>query len=124
MDYVNFRINIEQKVTNLKEVAENASINAPKIIEMKDQSNWILKIYSAMIIGSVVIDLIKQWMFINFARKASINLHNEMIEKLTTAVMSFYDNYFIGNILNRFSQDLTKIDEHLPHTINHFTRVS
>lgn len=105
-------------------MAENASINAPKIIEMKDQSNWILKIYSAMIIGSVVIDLIKQWMFINFARKASINLHNEMIEKLTTAVMSFYDNYFIGNILNRFSQDLTKIDEHLPHTINHFTRVS
>lgn len=77
-----------------------------------------------MIAASVVLDLIKQGLFINFARKASINLHNQMIEKLTTAVMSFYDNYFIGNILNRFSQDLTKIDEHLPHTINHFTRVS
>ena len=91
---------------------------------LENEADWTLKIYSGMIIGSVIVDMIRQWLFINFARKASVNLHNQMIEKLTTAVMSFYDNYFIGNILNRFSQDLTKIDEHLPHTINHFTRVS
>ncbi|XP_066245071.1 probable multidrug resistance-associated protein lethal(2)03659 [Euwallacea similis] len=115
-------INIEQNVTNLKH-AENSTVDADTIAAMKGKSNWILKTYSMMIITSVGLDVIKQWLFINFSRKASVNLHNEMIEKLTTAVMSFYDNYFIGNILNRFSQDLTKIDEHLPHTINHFTRI-
>ncbi|CAG9762940.1 unnamed protein product [Ceutorhynchus assimilis] len=112
-------INIEQNVSNMK--VGNWTTN--EVVLMTDKADWLLKIYSAMILGSVLLDLVKQYLFINFARKASINLHNEMIEKLTTTVMSFYDNYFIGNILNRFSQDLTKIDEHLPHTINHFTRV-
>lgn len=112
-------------MTNLKAQSLNETINSTTVIsDLKNKSSWILKIYSTMILTSIALDLIKQWLFINFSRKASINLHNEMIEKLTTAVMSFYDNYFIGNILNRFSQDLTKVDEHLPHTINHFIRVS
>ncbi|KAH1021181.1 hypothetical protein HUJ04_010728 [Dendroctonus ponderosae] len=116
-------INIEQNATNTKAHATNDTMYAETIEKLTNKANWTLRVYSAMIAASVVLDLIKQGLFINFARKASINLHNEMIEKLTTAVMSFYDNYFIGNILNRFSQDLTKIDEHLPHTINHFTRI-
>ncbi|KAL1506389.1 hypothetical protein ABEB36_005762 [Hypothenemus hampei] len=117
-------INLEQNISNLKVPLNNSlETDSSTITGLKEKSNWTLKIYTIMIATSVVLDLIKQWLFINFARKASINLHNEMIEKLTTAVMNFYDNYFIGNILNRFSQDLTQIDENLPHTINHFTKI-
>ncbi|XP_050310275.1 probable multidrug resistance-associated protein lethal(2)03659 [Anthonomus grandis grandis] len=117
-------IKFEQNVTNMKAYpAEMSKETNESLVQLESQADTTLKIYSAMIFGSVLLDLIKQGLFINFARKASINLHNEMIEKLTTGSMSFFDNYFIGNILNRFSQDLTKIDEHLPHTINHLTRV-
>ncbi|XP_060521459.1 probable multidrug resistance-associated protein lethal(2)03659 [Cylas formicarius] len=88
------------------------------LVQLYDQAHWLLKLYTLMIVASVFLDLIKQLLFVNFSRKASINLHNTMIEKLVTAAMSFFDTYFIGNILNRFSQDLTTVDEHLPLSIN------
>ncbi|KAF7282019.1 hypothetical protein GWI33_003585, partial [Rhynchophorus ferrugineus] len=115
-------INLEQNATNIG-AGNDTAMTSPAFKRVTEKANFTLKLYSAMILGSVVIDLIKQWLFINFSRKASINLHNAMIEKLTTAQMTFFDNYFIGNILNRFSQDLTKVDEHLPHTVNHFIRI-
>ncbi|XP_030745870.1 probable multidrug resistance-associated protein lethal(2)03659 [Sitophilus oryzae] len=115
-------INLEQKASNVGAGNETAMHSQP-FIKLQEKASFTLKLYSGMILGSVVLDLLKQWLFINFSRKASVNLHNTMIEKLTTAKMTFYDNYFIGNILNRFSQDLTKVDEHLPHTVNHFVRV-
>lgn len=65
-----------------------------------------------------------QFLMLNFTRKASLNLHNAMIEALVMASMAFYDNHFIGNILNRFSQDLTVVDEVLPSHINFFLMVS
>lgn len=77
-----------------------------------------------MVIGSFTLDLVVQYLMMNFTRKASLKLHNTMIEKLCTAAMSFYDHHFIGNILNRFSQDLNVVDEALPLTINFFLMVS
>lgn len=73
--------------------------------------------------GVFCLDLLIQFLLINFGRKASIGLHRAMIDKLSTASMAFYDRYFIGNILNRFSQDLSIVDEVLPHDVNFFLMV-
>ncbi|KAF7278953.1 hypothetical protein GWI33_007817 [Rhynchophorus ferrugineus] len=115
-------INIQQNMSNIK-VRQNLLSNSTTIVAMEYKANYIIKLYTGMIVGSLIFDLINQYFFINFSRKASLNLHNNMIEKLTGAVMTFYDNYFIGNILNRFSQDLNSIDEHLPSTINMFMMI-
>ncbi|XP_060523188.1 probable multidrug resistance-associated protein lethal(2)03659 [Cylas formicarius] len=128
-------INVEQNLTNIiigptptntnsnallhSDAFANQSISGSSTADkLHSQARWLLKLYTVMICASVFVDLTKQLMFVNFSRKASVNLHNTMIEKLTTATMSFFDTYFIGNILNRFSQDLTTVDEHLPASIN------
>lgn len=92
--------------------------------ELEYKANWIIKLYSSMVLGSFALELVVQFLMLNFTRKASLNLHNAMIEALVMASMAFYDNHFIGNILNRFSQDLTVVDEVLPSHINFFLMVS
>ncbi|XP_030760637.1 probable multidrug resistance-associated protein lethal(2)03659 [Sitophilus oryzae] len=115
-------INIQQNISVLK-LGQQPVSNATVFVTMENTASWTLKLYTGMIVSSLILDLINQFIFINFFRKASVNLHNTMIERLTTAAMPFYDNYFIGNILNRFSQDLGIVDEHLPHTVNMFMMV-
>jgi ABC-type multidrug transport system fused ATPase/permease subunit len=48
------------------------------------------------------------------ARKASISLHRLLFEKIVNASMRFFSSHYIGNILNRFSEDLLYVDERVP----------
>ncbi|XP_050297884.1 probable multidrug resistance-associated protein lethal(2)03659 [Anthonomus grandis grandis] len=114
-------INIQQNISNFK--SSPNTTNATVITKLKYRADFSLKIYSALVGGSFLLDLLTQFLMRNFCRKASVRLHSAMIEKLSTAAMSFYDHYFIGNILNRFSQDLNIVDEILPMNINFFLMI-
>ncbi|XP_060521468.1 probable multidrug resistance-associated protein lethal(2)03659 [Cylas formicarius] len=110
-------------IQELNSTTKNNTHQDSVMAALEAQAKWSLSIYSSTIFASIIVDLIKQYLIANFARKASVNLHNTMIETLTTAKMSFFDSYFVGNILNRFSQDLNVVDEHLPHTVSGFIMV-
>ncbi|RZB40222.1 ABC tran domain containing protein, partial [Asbolus verrucosus] len=58
-----------------------------------------------------------------FAGKASVQLHSRMIDAIINATSTFFDKNFIGNILNRFSEDLTNVDEVVPATLDHIFRL-
>ena len=58
---------------------------------------WIVLLASAL--GTVV---------------ASRNLHNNLLDKILHAPMSFFDTTPLGRILNRFSRDLDVIDSNVP----------
>ncbi|KAJ8981359.1 hypothetical protein NQ317_000226 [Molorchus minor] len=88
------------------------------IEKLELKSHKTLNLYSLMIITSTVLELVKNYLILKFARNASVNLHRRMIDGIINSVMTFFDNYFIGNMLNRFAQDLTVIDEHLPFVLN------
>nr|XP_023012687.1 probable multidrug resistance-associated protein lethal(2)03659 [Leptinotarsa decemlineata]XP_023012688.1 probable multidrug resistance-associated protein lethal(2)03659 [Leptinotarsa decemlineata]XP_023012689.1 probable multidrug resistance-associated protein lethal(2)03659 [Leptinotarsa decemlineata]XP_023012690.1 probable multidrug resistance-associated protein lethal(2)03659 [Leptinotarsa decemlineata] len=83
-----------------------------------------IKLYSIMIVVSTVFALIKTYAIFDFCRRASINIHKAMVRSIIFAVMSFFDTHFIGNILNRFSQDLLNIDEHLLHILSECVKVT
>lgn len=88
---------------------------------VKEQTT--IRTYSIMIFVTSVLVLIKTYANFDYCRRASVRIHKAMVKSAVNAVMSFYDTHFIGNILNRFSQDLTNIDEVLPWVFGEIVRV-
>ncbi|KAJ8951571.1 hypothetical protein NQ318_020448 [Aromia moschata] len=139
------KVNIEQNITNLKETyvdtiknstnlgpttnftepLKNSVVNETllDIERLELQRNKTLNMYSVLIFSFVVFELLKNYLVLKFARNAAVKLHRSMIEGILFSVMSFFDNHFIGNILNRFAQDLTVIDERLPFLLNRLIEV-
>lgn len=81
-------------------------------------------LFSGMTALTVLFELGRILALFAVARRASIKLHKYMTDHIINATMHFFDTNFIGNILNRFSKDLSAIDEHLPFVIFHVFRVS
>lgn len=79
--------------------------------------------YSVMIVVATAASLIKTLVLLTYCRRASINIHKAMLSSIMTAPMAFFDTHFIGNILNRFSQDMNNIDELLPFVFTEVFRV-
>lgn len=56
--------------------------------------------------------------FFGAALKAAKTLHDRMLEAVVRAPMSFFETTPIGRIINRFSNDIYKIDQQLPRSLS------
>lgn len=72
------------------------------------------EVYAGFTLARSVLGLIKIYALYLFCQHASIKLHKAMTKGIIGATMSFFDNHFIGNIINRYSYDLHNIDEYIP----------
>lgn len=84
-------------------------------------SVFYLGVYSALGLasaGAVFIQAILLWQLCSI--EGSKKLHNDMVNSVFRAPMSFFESTPIGRILNRFSNDIYKIDEILARTISQF----
>ncbi|XP_030761021.1 probable multidrug resistance-associated protein lethal(2)03659, partial [Sitophilus oryzae] len=93
----------------------NSSTNTTVLIdEEKKTAQSVFNLYMIMIGLSTGLDLIKACAFLTYCRNASIKFHKTLCRSIINCVITFLDNHFIGNILNRFSYDLDLIDELFP----------
>ncbi|RZC39082.1 multidrug resistance-associated protein 4-like, partial [Asbolus verrucosus] len=115
-----FRVNLEEKIFN--QTTDN-STNSTMDNELVQQRTTMFYLYSAMTIATAVTTLGRAIAILFFARRASIRLHKTMIMSIINGAMQFFDTNFIGNILNRFSKDLTTLDETVPFVFYHVFRV-
>ncbi|XP_044268834.1 probable multidrug resistance-associated protein lethal(2)03659 [Tribolium madens] len=88
--------------------------NYDKALETRSSMFYLFPICTAVM--AVLIITKTAVMCFLMARKASINFHNFMFTKITNASMEFFDSRFVGNILNRFSEDLLYLDERVTYS--------
>ncbi|ODQ82974.1 hypothetical protein BABINDRAFT_170062 [Babjeviella inositovora NRRL Y-12698] len=71
--------------------------------------------YAVLGIGSSLATLVRQivmWCFCSI--RASRELHDRMARAVMRSPMSFFETTPIGRVMNRFSQDMNRVDEGLP----------
>lgn len=111
---------LQQKILNY---TINNSTNTDDFNETMESNKKTIVLYTITIIIETLLTLIKTYFLYNFCRKASLNVHTKMLDSIMNASMKFFDKHYIGNILNRFSQDLYVVDENLSYTISEGIRV-
>ncbi|KAI2474002.1 probable multidrug resistance-associated protein lethal(2)03659 [Diabrotica virgifera virgifera] len=119
-DYLLTRwVDQQQIVLTMKNLTHNTTYN-----QAVDTSERIIKVYSTTIFIHAILTTISTYTILELGRRASINIHKKLISKLTGSRMSFFDTHFLGNILNRCSQDLSNVDEQVAFVISEFMRVA
>lgn len=104
-------MDLQQDVFDMEKAANKNSSDYDDAVSKKDKAFTMFGIYIVM---SCLVSIIATYCMMKFCQRASILIHKTMLKRLMVAKMSFYDNHFIGNILNRFSYDLNNIDEIIP----------
>lgn len=108
-------VTVEQNISSYK---TNNLTETTEYFNITEKRTNILHFYTIMIATSTLMAILKEISFYLFNRRAGIKLHAVMLLKIIGAKMTFFDQHFLGNILNRFSKDLSTIDEHLPFVMS------
>ncbi|XP_066157428.1 ATP-binding cassette sub-family C member 4-like isoform X2 [Euwallacea fornicatus] len=73
-----------------------------------------IKIYAIITAGTIAIVVFRSVHFFSICIRASYRLHSRMLRSVVLAAMNFFHQNTSGRILNRFSKDLSQVDELLP----------
>jgi ABC-type multidrug transport system fused ATPase/permease subunit len=109
-----FRIITEQKIINYTYYNTTGNENYINAIKQRSQMIYLFPVVLGMV---SIITFLKGALHYLLARKASINFHTLLMEKVLNASMEFFSDHYLGHILNRFSEDLLYIDERVPYSL-------
>ncbi|CAG9854241.1 unnamed protein product [Phyllotreta striolata] len=104
-------VNNEPIVTNL---IQNNQTNTTEYHDAIGKRNYLVNIYSVTILATLVLMIIRVYLNFYFALRASKNVHKKMANSVVNAYMTFFDKHLVGNIINRFSKDMSTMDETIP----------
>ncbi|KAM3958248.1 ATP-binding cassette subfamily C member 4 [Aphomia sociella] len=79
--------------------------------------NYFVLIFGIVTLATIVVALIRAFLFFSLCMKSSIKLHDKMFEYVSRSPMSFFHKNPSGRILNRFSKDMGAVDELLPQAM-------
>eukprot|EP01126_Amoeba_proteus_P056636 TRINITY_DN7137_c0_g1_i2.p1 TRINITY_DN7137_c0_g1~~TRINITY_DN7137_c0_g1_i2.p1 ORF type:complete len:679 (-),score=153.04 TRINITY_DN7137_c0_g1_i2:44-2080(-) len=77
-------------------------------------NGWFIGIMGMILFLYILSLSCRSLLFAHFSLTSSTVIHNETFDKILRAPMSFFDVTPLGRILNRFSNDMDKVDIELP----------
>ncbi|EFN52562.1 hypothetical protein CHLNCDRAFT_138549 [Chlorella variabilis] len=89
------------------------SLWASKDGEAQREVYWVWG-YAIMVGAILAISFSRSLLFFMASLRASTQLHDEMVQRVLRAPLSFFHTSPTGRILNRFSKDQGQVDEQLP----------
>ncbi|XP_044316419.1 probable multidrug resistance-associated protein lethal(2)03659 [Drosophila rhopaloa] len=92
----------------------NLSVTGNEMGLAMESESIDIYIFSAIMLLTVIMNVTASSLLFNLAKKASIRLHSTIFNAVMRASMYFFSINDHGRILNRFSKDISQVDEILP----------
>eukprot|EP00123_Amoebidium_parasiticum_P018424 comp24199_c0_seq1/m.44437 comp24199_c0_seq1/g.44437 ORF comp24199_c0_seq1/g.44437 comp24199_c0_seq1/m.44437 type:complete len:1466 (-) comp24199_c0_seq1:528-4925(-) len=105
-----------QLLTNVwLSVWASRSASSPETVQAR--AFYYLGVYCALGVAYAVASLLVNFILTYGGIRASRRLHNDMLQRVMRAPMSFFDTTPLGRIVNRFSKDMYTIDQAIPESL-------
>ncbi|EDV27232.1 uncharacterized protein TRIADDRAFT_10225, partial [Trichoplax adhaerens] len=78
-----------------------------------------ISIYGVLVVVSTLLSISRSVMIAAMAVNASKSLHNQMFSSVIKTLVYFFDTNPLGRTLNRFSKDLSLMDDKIPFSLLH-----
>lgn len=105
-------VNMEEQ--NVQEYPNGTIVDE---FENPNTRNIYIYVYSALTVLTIVVTLVRSFVFFSTRMNASMKLHDQMFRSISRATMHFFNTNTSGRVLNRFSKDMGAIDELLPSAL-------
>lgn len=93
------------------------SIKERNSSSLNDAENY-LGVFAGIAIINSLFTLFRAFFFAFGGITASISIHSILLKSTLSSTISFFDTTAFGRIINRFSSDITNIDDRLPFNLN------
>ncbi|KAF5303199.1 hypothetical protein FQA39_LY10112 [Lamprigera yunnana] len=118
--FVSFWVDMEQELSGFR---LNQTTNSSEYSRLEESHDSVMTSYSFVMLAVAIFTFLRSFIFFIFSSKASTNIHKNVFNKILSGRMTFFDSNLSGNVLNRFSRDLSIIDEQMPGVIFGCVRV-
>ncbi|KAJ3653135.1 hypothetical protein Zmor_019046 [Zophobas morio] len=81
-----------------------------------------LYVYASLIVLLFILNHTLSVIFMKHCMSISKTLHNTLLDKILAVPMKFFNEHPSGRILNRFSQDISRVDETVPFCLYEMVR--
>ncbi|KAM9315294.1 ATP-binding cassette sub-family C member 10 isoform 2-T2 [Pholidichthys leucotaenia] len=79
---------------------------------------FYLTVYGSIAVANTVFTALRAFLFAYGVISAAAVIHNRLLDQVLKATVTFFDTTPMGRILNRFSSDLSNVDDSLPFILN------
>ncbi|XP_023025675.2 ATP-binding cassette sub-family C member 4 isoform X1 [Leptinotarsa decemlineata] len=114
-DFLNKWVDMEPNVTD---IVRYKNTNSSDLSSLLEDRNYYLNFYWVLIVTVVVLIFVRTYLTLFYSLSASIILHKHLSRSILNSFMTFFDSHYLGNIINRFSKDLSTLDETIPAVIH------
>jgi ATP-binding cassette subfamily C (CFTR/MRP) protein 4 len=111
---ISSRLKTEEQIHNYETYNNSQEENYEQAIQERSRMIYMLPLVSVIV---AITKFLQGTIFFRLATKASINFHRSLATTIIDASMEFFHIHYVGNILNRFSEDLLYIDEIVPYSM-------
>ena len=70
--------------------------------------------YGLLVAAFIILAFVRMVLFMKASIRASRTIHDEALSGVLAAPIRLFDSQPVGRIINRFSKDLSAVDDHLP----------
>lgn len=89
-------------------------------VRASDEVKHYLTVYGFIAVSNTIFSLMRAFLFAYGGISAAKTIHSKLIKTVMRAKILFFDLTPLGQILNRFSSDLSTVDDSLPFILNIF----